>query len=132
TANAAQTTAGTAKTTADDALAQATTLGGLVGQVSATGNVRLGAENTGTVLDVRNKTNANRKISGVADAALSGTSTEAVTGRQLNTTNSNVTAAQNTANTAQTTAGAARTAADNALVQATTLGGLVGQVSATG
>ncbi|MCU1063869.1 hypothetical protein, partial [Stenotrophomonas maltophilia] len=54
TANAAQTTAGTAKTTADDALAQATTLGGLVGQVSATGNVRLGAENTGTVLDVRN------------------------------------------------------------------------------
>ncbi|MCU1064224.1 hypothetical protein, partial [Stenotrophomonas maltophilia] len=87
----------------------------LVGQVSATGNVRLGAENTGTVLDVRNKTNANRKISGVADAALSGTSTEAVTGRQLNTTNSNVTAAQNTANTAQTTAGAARTAADNAL-----------------
>ncbi|WP_142806659.1 ESPR-type extended signal peptide-containing protein [Stenotrophomonas maltophilia] len=132
TANAAQTTAGAAKTAADYALAQANALGGLVGQVSATGNVRLGAENTGSVLDVRNKANANRKISGVADAALNGTSTEAVTGRQLNTTNSNVTAAQNTANTAQTTAGAARTAADNALAQATTLGGLVGQVSATG
>ncbi|HDS1533312.1 TPA: YadA-like family protein [Stenotrophomonas maltophilia] len=132
TANAAQTTAGNAKTTADNALAQATTLGGLVGQVSATGNVRLGAENTGTVLDVRNKANASRKISGVADAALSGTSTEAVTGRQLNTTNSNVTAAQNTANTAQAAAGAAKTAADNALAQANALGGLVGQVSATG
>ncbi|HDS0949528.1 TPA: YadA-like family protein [Stenotrophomonas maltophilia] len=132
TANAAQTTAGAAKTAADSALAQATTLGGLVGQVSATGNVRLGAENSGTVLDVRNKANANRKISGIADATLSGTSTEAVTGRQLNTTNTNVTAAQNTATAAQTAAGAAKTTADSALAQATTLGGLVGQVSATG
>ncbi|WP_313442389.1 ESPR-type extended signal peptide-containing protein [Stenotrophomonas sp.] len=132
TANAAQTTASAAKTTADSALAQTTTLGGLVGQVSATGNVRLGAENSGTVLDVRNKANANRRISGIADATLSGTSTEAVTGRQLNTTNTNVTAAQNAANAAQTTAGAAKTTADSALAQATTLGGLVGQVSATG
>jgi len=132
TASAAQTTAGAAKTTADSALAQAATLGGLVGQVSATGNVRLGADNSGTALDVRNKANANRKISGVADAVLSGTSTEAVTGRQLNTTNTNVTAAQNTANAAQTTAGAAKTTADSALAQAATLGGLVGQVSATG
>ncbi|MCU1065352.1 hypothetical protein, partial [Stenotrophomonas maltophilia] len=64
TANTAQTTAGAARTAADNALVQATTLGGLVGQVSATGNVRLGAENSGTVLDVRNKANANRKISG--------------------------------------------------------------------
>ncbi|EOW2139057.1 TPA: autotransporter, partial [Stenotrophomonas maltophilia] len=128
----AQSTANTAKTAADAAAARVTTLSGLVGQVSATGNVRLGAENTGIVLDVRNKANANRKISGIADATLSGTSTEAVTGRQLTVTNSNVTAAQNTANTAQTTAGAARTTADNALAQATTLGGLVGQVSATG
>ncbi|WP_164137536.1 ESPR-type extended signal peptide-containing protein [Stenotrophomonas maltophilia] len=132
TATAAQTTATAAKTSADSALAQATTLGGLVGQVSATGNVRLGAENTGTMLDVRNKANANRKISGVADAALSGTSTEAVTGKQLHATNSNVTTAQNTATAAQTTATAAKTSADSALAQATTLGGLVGQVSATG
>ncbi|MDT3485369.1 ESPR-type extended signal peptide-containing protein [Stenotrophomonas maltophilia] len=132
TATAAQTTATAAKTSADSALAQATTLGGLVGQVSATGNVRLGAENTGTMLDVRNKANANRKISGVADAALSGTSTEAVTGKQLHATNSNVTTAQNTATAAQTTATAAKTSADSALAQATTLGGLVGQVSASG
>ncbi|MBA0343581.1 hemagluttinin domain-containing protein [Stenotrophomonas maltophilia] len=132
TATAAQTTATAAKTSADSALAQATMLGGLVGQVSATGNVRLGAENTGTMLDVRNKANANRKISGVADAALSGTSTEAVTGKQLHATNSNVTTAQNTATAAQTTATAAKTSADSALAQATTLGGLVGQVSATG
>ncbi|WP_414493689.1 YadA-like family protein, partial [Stenotrophomonas maltophilia] len=132
TATAAQTTATAAKTSADSALAQVTTLGGLVGQVSATGNVRLGAENTGTVLDVRNKANANRKIIGVADAALSATSTEAVTGKQLHATNSNVTTAQNTATAAQTTATAAKTSADSALAQATTLGGLVGQVSATG
>lgn len=131
-ANTAQVTATGAKTAADSALAKANALAGLVSQVSATGNVRLGSENTGTVLDVRNKANANRSISGVADATLSNSSTEAVTGRQLAATNSNVTTAQNTANAAQTAATAAKTTADNALGRATALSGLVSQLSATG
>jgi autotransporter adhesin len=94
TATSAQTTANAARTTADNALAKADVLGGLVGQVSATGNVRLGGENTGTVLDVRNKSNANRKLTGVADATLSTSSTEAVTGRQLFGVDQKVTANQ--------------------------------------
>lgn len=122
----------TARATADSALAKANTLSGLVGQTAAAGNVRLGAENTGTVLDVRNKSNASRRISGVADATLSSTSTDAVSGRQLTATNSNVTAAQNAATAAQTTATAARTVADSALGKATALEGLVGQTSASG
>lgn len=132
TASAAQVAAAGAKTAADSALAKATTLAGLVSQVSTTGNMRIGSENAGTVLDVRNKANANRSISGVADATLSNSSTEAVTGRQLAATNSNVTTAQNTANAAQTAATAAKTTADNALGRATALSGLVSQVSATG
>ncbi|QZN80193.1 YadA-like family protein [Stenotrophomonas sp. DR822] len=132
TANAAQTTATAARTAADSALTKANALAGLVSQASATGTVRLGGENTGAVLDVRNKNNASRSISGVADATLSSSSTEAVTGRQLTATNSNVTTAQTTANAAQTTANAARTTADNALGRATALSGLVSQLSATG
>jgi len=132
TAASAQTTAGAAKTAADDALAKANALGGLVGQASATGNVRLGGENTGTVLDVRNKSNASRKVTGVADATLSTSSTEAVSGKQLNATNVEVASVRTTATSAQTTANAARTTADNALAKADVLGGLVGQVSATG
>jgi len=132
TAASAQTTAGAAKTAADNALAKADVLGGLVGQVSATGNVRLGGENTGTVLDVRNKSNASRKLTGVADATLSTSSTEAVSGKQLNATNVEVASVRTTATSAQTTANAARTTADNALAKADVLGGLVGQVSATG
>ncbi len=63
----AQAAADTAKVEAGKALAQAVTLGGLVGQVSATGNVRLGEENSGTLLDVRNNKNENRRINGVSD-----------------------------------------------------------------
>ncbi len=132
TATSAQTTANTAKTTADNALAKADVLGGLVGQVSATGNVRLGGENTGTVLDVRNKSNVSRKLTGVADATLSTGSTEAVSGKQLNATNVEVASVRTTATSAQTTANTAKTIADNALAKADVLGGLVGQVSATG
>ncbi|CAH0277097.1 ESPR-type extended signal peptide-containing protein [Stenotrophomonas lactitubi] len=132
TAASAQTTAGAAKTAADDALAKANALGGLVSQTSATGNVRLGGENTGTVLDVRNKSNASRKLTGVADATLSTSSTEAVSGKQLNATNVEVASVRTTATSAQTTANAARTAADNALGKVDVLGGLVSQVSATG
>ncbi|MEG2802529.1 ESPR-type extended signal peptide-containing protein [Stenotrophomonas sp.] len=132
TATAAQTAAATAKVTADGAVTRAAALEGLVGQVSASGNVRLGGENTGTLLDVRNKANANRKVTGVADAAVSATSSEAVTGRQLHATNTSVTTAQNTATAAQTAAAAAKTTADGAVTRATALEGLVGQVSASG
>jgi autotransporter adhesin len=132
TANAAQTAAAGARTTADSALGKANALGGLVSQVSATGNVRLGGDNTGTVLDVRNKSDATRRISGLGDGTLSSTSTEAVTGKQLNATNTNVTTAQNTATAAQTAAAGAKTTADSALGKANALGGLVSQVSATG
>ncbi|MGB9101737.1 MAG: ESPR-type extended signal peptide-containing protein, partial [Stenotrophomonas indicatrix] len=132
TARSAQTTANAAKTAADSALSKANVLGGLVGQVSATGNVRLGGENTGTVLDVRNKSNANRKVTGVADATLSTSSTEAVSGKQLNATNVEVASVRTTATSAQTMANAAKTTADSALGKADVLGGLVSQVSATG
>ncbi|MDV3466993.1 ESPR-type extended signal peptide-containing protein, partial [Stenotrophomonas sp. C960] len=104
TAAAAQSTANTANTNANTALAKANAVSGLVSQVSSSGNVRLGGENTGTVLDVRNKSNAVRSITGLKDGALSTSSTEAVTGKQLNATNANVTTAQTAADAAKTTA----------------------------
>ncbi|HGM6415745.1 TPA: ESPR-type extended signal peptide-containing protein [Stenotrophomonas maltophilia] len=121
----AQTAADAAKADASKALAQVTTVTGLISQASSTSSVRLGEKNSGTSLDVRNSANANRKVTGVADATLSTSSTEAVTGRQLNTTNENVAKAQ-------TAAGEAKSDASKALTQVVTLGGLVGQVSATG
>lgn len=121
----AQTAADAAKADASKALAQVTTVTGLIGQASSTSSVRLGEKNSGTSLDVRNSANANRKVTGVADATLSTSSAEAVTGRQLNTTNENVAKAQ-------TAAGEAKSDASKALTQVVTLGGLVGQVSATG
>lgn len=139
TATAAQSTANTANTNANTALAKANAVSGLVSQVSASGNVRLGGENTGTVLDVRNKSNAVRSIAGLKDGALSTSSTEAVTGKQLNATNTNVTTAQTaadaaktTATVAQTTATTANTNANTALAKANTVSGLVSQVSASG
>ncbi|MDV3516244.1 ESPR-type extended signal peptide-containing protein [Stenotrophomonas sp. C1657] len=91
-ANAAQTAATGAKATADNALGRATALSGLVSQVSATGNVRLGADNTGTVVDVANKDGAKRRVNNVANGVLSGTSTDVVTGQQLHATNQTVSA----------------------------------------
>ncbi|VEE54478.1 YadA domain-containing protein [Stenotrophomonas maltophilia] len=122
---AARSVADSAKTNADSALAKANTLSGLLSETSASGNVRLGASNSGTILDVRNSASANRRITGVADATLSSTSTDAVTGRQLNTTNSNV-------STAMSDASSAKTAANTALTQVGTLNGLLNQVSASG
>ncbi|AWT16056.1 ESPR-type extended signal peptide-containing protein [Stenotrophomonas maltophilia] len=121
---AARSVADSAKTNADSALSKANTLSGLLSQASASGNVRVGESNSGTVLDVRNSTNASRKITGVADAALSSTSTDAVTGRQLNATNSNV-------STALSDASAAKTSANTALTQVGTLNGLLSQASAS-
>lgn len=91
-ARAAGTEAAAAKTDAAKALVETAALGGLVAQVSTTGNVRLGERNSGTTLDVRNSANANRKISGVADGLLSTSSTEAVSGKQLHSSNSRISA----------------------------------------
>ncbi|HIE4005081.1 TPA: ESPR-type extended signal peptide-containing protein [Stenotrophomonas maltophilia] len=125
TASTAQTTANSARTNADSALSKANTLGGLLSQTSVSGNVRLGGGNSGAVLDVRNSANANRKITGVADATLSATSTEAVSGKQLNATNSNLTAARSVADSAKVNA-------DSALSKANTFTGLLSQASASG
>ncbi|SFR84462.1 Autotransporter adhesin [Stenotrophomonas maltophilia] len=112
--------------------ATAATLSGLVGQVAAGGDLRLGAQNSGTVLDVRNQGNASRRISGVADGVLSAASTDAVSGRQLNTTNQNVTTATTLANTAHTVANAAQSTANDAQFKANVLGGLLSQASSSG
>lgn len=132
TAKAAQTAAVTAKDEASKALTATTVLGGLVGQVSATGNVRLGEKNGGTVLDVRNSANANRKLTGVADGVVSASSYEAVNGRQLNATNDKVTTVEGVAKSAGADAALAKTDAAKALAEAAVLGGLVAQVSASG
>ncbi|NMT34198.1 autotransporter [Stenotrophomonas maltophilia] len=100
TARTARTVADTAKSNADNALSKANVLSGLLSQTSASGNVRLGASNSGTVLDVRNSASANRRITGVADATLSTSSTDAVSGKQLNATNTKLADAQRVADAA--------------------------------
>lgn len=132
TANTAKTAADAAQVDATAALTKANVVSGLIGQNSASGNVRVGGENTGAVLDVRNKANANRTVSGVADGALTGTSSEAVSGRQLFATNQNVTNATTTANTAKAAADTAQVDATSALTKANVVSGLIGQVSASG
>ncbi|HEL4845298.1 MULTISPECIES: ESPR-type extended signal peptide-containing protein [Stenotrophomonas] len=129
---AAQTTASAAKVSADKALAEAGVLSGLVGQVAVNGNVRVGEKNSGTVLDVRNSANANRKLTGVADGAVSASSYEAVNGRQLNATNDKMATVEGIARAAGTEAAVAKRDAATALGEAAVLGGLVAQVSATG
>lgn len=131
-ADAATTTANAAKVSADKALADAGVLGGLVGQVAANGNVRLGGKNSGTVLDVRNSANANRKVTGVADGALTATSYEAVNGRQLSATNDKVATVEGVAASAGVDAAVAKADAAKALVETAALGGLVAQASASG
>ena len=132
TANTAKTTADAAQVEAVAANSKANEVSGLIGQASAAGNMRVGAENTGTVLDVRNKVGANRTISGVADGALSVTSTDAVSGKQLFATNQAVTTATHIANTATTKADAAQVEATTALDKATLLNGLVSQAAPNG
>ncbi|WP_099494628.1 ESPR-type extended signal peptide-containing protein [Stenotrophomonas maltophilia] len=131
-ANGAQTTANAAQVDATKALAEATVLGGLVGQVSATEAVRLGGKNSGTVLDVRNSANANRKLTGVADGVVSASSYEAVNGRQLSATNDKVTRVEGMAKSAGADAAVAKKDAAKALAETAALGGLVAQVSASG
>ncbi|MCS4234936.1 YadA-like family protein, partial [Stenotrophomonas sp. BIGb0135] len=86
-AGAAQTAAAAATTAAGTAQAGADLANSLVRQVSASGDLRLGAQNTGRVVDVRNQGSLTRTLSGVSDAALATDSSEAVTGRQLFATN---------------------------------------------
>lgn len=124
--------ASSAKTAANTALTQVGTLNGLLNQVSASGNVRVGEKNSGTVLDVRNSANANRKLTGVADGVVSASSYEAVNGGQLNATNDKVTKVEGVARSAGEDAAVAKTDAAKALTETAALGGLVAQVSATG
>ncbi len=131
-ASGAQATANAAQVDATKALAEATVLGGLVGQVSPTEAVRLGEKNSGTVLDVRNSANVNRKLTGVADGAISASSYEAVNGRQLNATNEKVVAVEGMATSAAADATLAKVDAAKALAETAVLGGLVAQVSASG
>ncbi len=128
----AQSDASSASISAEKALADAAALAGLVGQTSASGDVRLGARNSGTVLDVRNSANANRKLSGVADGAVGASSYDAINGRQLNATNDKVATVEGIARSAGTEAAAAKTDAAKALAETAALGGLVAQVSASG
>ncbi len=130
--NSAQATASAAKVSADKALADTGVLNGLVGQVAVNGNVRVGEKNSGTVLDVRNSANANRKLTGVADGVVGASSYEAVNGRQLNTTNDKVATVEGIARSAGTEAAVAKTDAAKALTETAALGGLVAQVSASG
>lgn len=78
------------------------------------GTVTAGNLTTGGSLNVTGASNLNgganlnnQKITNLAAGTISSTSTDAVNGSQLNTTNQNVTTAQNTANTAVTNAAAA-------------------------
>ncbi|WP_171957490.1 ESPR-type extended signal peptide-containing protein [Stenotrophomonas maltophilia] len=131
-AAAAQADATVAKADAAKALVSTTTLEGLVSQVAVNGNVRLGEKNSGTVLDVRNSANANRKLTGVAEGVVSGSSYEAVNGRQLNATNEKVVAVESVAISAAADATLAKADATKALAETAALGGLVAQVSASG
>lgn len=130
--NLAQTTASAAKVSADTALADTGALKGLIGQVAANGNVRVGEKNSGAVLDVRNSANANRKLTGLADGAVSASSYEAVNGGQLNATNDKVATVEGIAKSAGTEAAVAKGDAAKAMAETVALGGLVAQVSASG
>lgn len=125
TARDAEATAKSAASYATSAHSKATALEGLIRQDGVGGSVRLGAENTGTALDVRNKAGTNRKITGLAAGELGSSSAEAVTGAQLYSTDQ-------TAQRADASAKTAVVSANSALGKVTALEGLVMQVSQTG
>ncbi|WP_406234873.1 ESPR-type extended signal peptide-containing protein [Isoptericola jiangsuensis] len=118
-------TAVDAQTVANRAEGKADVLGGLVKQESASGNMRLGGENTGGVLDVRNKSGAGRSLTGLADGVISATSTEAVTGKQLQATHDRLATAQSRADAAHAGATAAQTTANQAKAKADATGNAV-------
>ncbi|HDS1548545.1 TPA: YadA-like family protein [Stenotrophomonas maltophilia] len=121
-----------AKANANTALTEVGTLKGLLSQDGASGDVRIGEKNSGTVLDLRNSANANRKLTGVADGLVSASSYEAVNGRQLSATNDKVATVEGVARSAGADAAVAKTDATKALAETAALGGLVAQVSASG
>ncbi|WP_445115386.1 ESPR-type extended signal peptide-containing protein [Acinetobacter sp. WZC-1] len=73
----------------------------------------------------------NQKVINVANGTVAAGSKDAVTGDQLNTTNTNVTTAQTTANTAGTKADAAQTTANTAVTNAATADGKAVAAQAT-
>lgn len=121
-----------AKANANTALTEVGTLKGLLSQDGASGDVRIGEKNSGTVLDLRNSANANRKLTGVADGLVSASSYEAVNGRQLSATNDKVATVEGVARSAGADAAVAKTDATKALAETAALGGLVAQVSVSG
>jgi len=90
TANTAKITADAAKVDAVEALGKANHLSGLVSEVAPNGSMRLGGENAGFVIDVRNSNGVARTLSGVAAGALHATSSDAVNGAQLSAINDRV------------------------------------------
>ncbi|MDX3934009.1 ESPR-type extended signal peptide-containing protein [Stenotrophomonas sp.] len=84
TADTAKVTADAAKLDAVEALGKANHLGGLIGETAPDGSVRLGGENAGVAMDIRNRSGGSRTLSGVAAGALHAGSNEAVNGAQLN------------------------------------------------
>ncbi|AMN68054.1 YadA-like family protein [Psychrobacter sp. P11G5] len=84
---------------------------GLVRQDNGTDPITIGGQTGGTSVNFSG-TDGVRTLSGLKNGNVAAGSTEAVTGDQLNTTNSNVTTAQTTANTANTTANSALTKAN--------------------
>ncbi len=90
TANTAKTTADAAQLEATAALDKANVVNGLVSQAAPNGAVRLGSENAGSIVDVRNSNGGTRTLSGVAAGALHASSSEAVNGAQLNAVNDRV------------------------------------------
>ncbi|WP_159097551.1 ESPR-type extended signal peptide-containing protein [Stenotrophomonas sp. SAU14A_NAIMI4_5] len=128
--NAVIKTAVDAQTVANRAEGKADVLGGLVKQESASGSMRLGGENTGGVLDVRNKSGAGRSLTGLADGAISATSTEAVTGKQLQATHDRLATAQSRADAAHAGATAAQATADQAKAKADATGNAVATAGA--
>lgn len=90
TADTAKATADAAKVDAVEALGKANHLGGLIGETAPDGSVRLGGENAGVAMDIRNSNGGSRTLSGVAAGALHATSSDAVNGAQLNAVNERV------------------------------------------
>jgi hypothetical protein len=93
----------------------------LVGNTAAAGNFSVSGTTSLNGLDNNGAgiTNAGL-VSGVMPGVVSGTSTDAVNGAQLFTTNSNVSTAQTTADSAVNDAAAAQSTADSALTNAAT------------
>lgn len=132
TVSTALSDASLAKANANTALTEVGTLKGLLSQDGASGDVRIGEKNSGTVLDVRNSANANRKLTGVADGVISASSDEAVNGRQLSATNDTVATVEGVARSAGADAAAAKADAAKAVTETAALGGLLAQVSTSG